>query len=150
MIQDSDTQVVNNTIDDAFLNEDILIAMGFEYKGTYNDMFNTNTRVYTYEDEYIGKLEVSVQDLKCYKMVNNLVPEASIVVISNVDCYINNNPTTLKVDQRYMLRVRDLKELIVLRRLTTEIANLQHQVKVMLSHGYLRTLRELKIDVSGL
>ena len=44
MIQNSDTQAVNNTIDDVFLNEDILIAMGFKYKGTYNDWtYNTHT-----------------------------------------------------------------------------------------------------------
>ena len=147
MIQNSDTQVVRDVIDDAFLNEDILIAMGFKFRDAYNDMFNT--RVYTYEDEHIGKFKVSVQDLKCYKMVNNLVPETDIVVVSNVNHPIDNNPTTSWMDQRYMLRVRDLKELILLRRLITKITNLQHQAKDILSNGHLRTLRDLEIDVSG-
>lgn len=147
MIQDSDTQVVRDTIDDAFLNEDILLSMGFKFRGTYNDMYNT--RAYTYEKEHIGRLEVFIQDLKCYTIKNNLVPETDVVVVSNVDHPTNNDSTTSRIDQRYMLRVRDLKELIAFRRLTAKIANLQHQAEDMLRHGLLRTRRDLELDVSG-
>ena len=148
MIQDDDKIVLTNTLDDAFLNEGILLAMGFKYKGTYNDTYNT--RAYTYEKEHIGRLEVFIQDLKCYAFKNNLVPETDVVVVSSITHPINDNPNVnTRIDQRYMLRVRDLKELIEFRRLTAKIYNLQHQAEDMLRHGHLRTRRDLELDVSG-
>ena len=154
MIQDSDTQAVNSTIDDAFLNEDILIAMGFKYKGTYNDYtYNTHTahRTFTYVKEDLGHFDVQIQQISSYGVTNNTVPETDIVVVSSVTHPVNHDPiVNEKIEKCYLLRVRDLKKLIEFRRLTTKIAALQYQAEDMLRNGSIcTTLRELEIDVSG-
>lgn len=149
MIQDDDKRVLDTTLDDAFLNEDILVAMGFKFRGAYNDAYNT--RAYTYEREHLGRFEVFVQDLKRYKIVNNIVPGTDIVVVSNITHPVNNDPNVNEqIDKCYLLRVRDLKKLIEFRRLTAKIADLQHQAEDMLKDDSFRTLRDLELDISGL
>ena len=148
MIQDEDKKVIENTIDDAFLNEEILLSMGFKFAGSYNDWMGT--KVYTYEKEHLGCFEVFIQNINALKLRNNIVPETDIVVVSNVTHPITNDPNVnQRIETRYMLQVRDLKELIKFRRLMAKIHNLQHQAEDMLRDGNISTLRDLEFRVSG-